>query len=135
MTAGTGQSPNNSFINCSPVGSNLGAMTTRHRSHIGGLLVAAFALLVLLFAACGGGTSDADAVTARLPEEGEATSSEAASGVETSNEAAAPELPYATGPAVLIAAGYEPPTNRVDSTGAFLPANGKPTLVFVDAIW
>ena len=110
-------------------------MTTRHRSQISGGVVAAVALLVLLFTACGGGTSDADAVTARVSGEGEATTPEVASGVETSIEAAAPELPYATGPAVLISAGYEAPTNRVDSTGAFLPANGKPTLVFVDAIW
>ena len=97
--------------------------------------MAAVTLLVLLFTACGGGTSDADAVTARVPKEGEALASEAASGVETSNETAGAELPYATGPAVLISAEYESPTNRVDSTGAFLPANGKPTLVFVDAIW
>lgn len=46
-----------------------------------------------------------------------------------------PDLGFPTGPAVLVAASYEPPTDRVDSTGAFLPANGKPTLVFVDAIW
>ena len=32
-------------------------------------------------------------------------------------------------------AGYEPPADRVPSTGAWLPANGRPTLVFVDAIW
>ncbi len=37
--------------------------------------------------------------------------------------------------AVLVAADYRPPKGRVDSTGAYLPANGKPTLVFVDAIW
>ena len=49
--------------------------------------------------------------------------------------APAPDLGFPTGPAVLVAASYEPPTARVDSTGAFLPANGKPTLVFVDAIW
>ena len=46
-----------------------------------------------------------------------------------------PDLGFPTGPAVMVVAGYEPPTDRVDSTGAFLPANGKPTLVFVDAIW
>ena len=44
-------------------------------------------------------------------------------------------LAFPTGPAVLVAPGYVPPGDRVDSTGAFLPANGKPTLVFVDAIW
>ena len=31
--------------------------------------------------------------------------------------------------------GYRAPVDYVPSTGAFLPANGKPTLVFVDAIW
>ena len=46
-----------------------------------------------------------------------------------------PDLGFPTGPAVMVVAGYEPPTDRVASTGAFLPANGKPTLVFVDAIW
>lgn len=37
--------------------------------------------------------------------------------------------------AVLVAPDYRPPKGRVDSTGAYIPANGKPTLVFVDAIW
>ena len=48
---------------------------------------------------------------------------------------APPDVGFPTGPAVLVVANYEPPPDRVDSTGAFLPANGKPTLVFVDAIW
>ena len=42
---------------------------------------------------------------------------------------------FPTGPAVLVPAGYQFPGDRVDSTGAYVPANGKPTLVFVDAIW
>jgi hypothetical protein len=42
---------------------------------------------------------------------------------------------FPVGPAVLVPVDYEAPTDRVDSTGAFLPANGIPTLVFVDAIW
>ncbi len=37
--------------------------------------------------------------------------------------------------AVRVPQGYAPPTDRVPSTGATVPANGKPTLVFVDAIW
>lgn len=37
--------------------------------------------------------------------------------------------------AVLVSADYRSPTNRIDSTGAYLPDNGKPALVFVDAIW
>jgi hypothetical protein len=36
---------------------------------------------------------------------------------------------------VTVAGNYEPPEDHVPSTGAYLPANGKPTLVFVDAIW
>lgn len=40
-----------------------------------------------------------------------------------------------SGPAVLVANGYQAPNDKVDSTGAFVPANGKPTLVWVDAIW
>ena len=48
---------------------------------------------------------------------------------------AAAGLDFPTGPAVLVSADYQYPGDRVDSTGAYLPANGKPTLVFVDAIW
>ncbi|MSP22833.1 MAG: hypothetical protein EXR66_07465 [Dehalococcoidia bacterium] len=40
-----------------------------------------------------------------------------------------------SGPAVLVANGYQAPKDNVDSTGAYVPANGKPTLVWVDAIW
>ena len=42
---------------------------------------------------------------------------------------------FPTGPAVLVAADFEMPEDRVASTGAYIPSNGKPTLVFVDAIW
>jgi hypothetical protein len=49
--------------------------------------------------------------------------------------AAQPAHEFPTGPAVTVPVGYEPPSDRVDSTGAHLPANGKPTLVWVDAIW
>jgi len=45
------------------------------------------------------------------------------------------EYDFPTGPAVLVEVGYEPPTDRVPSTGAHLPANGKPTLVLMEAIW
>jgi len=38
-------------------------------------------------------------------------------------------------PAVLVPVDYRPPAGRVPSTGAYLPENGKPTLIFVDAIW
>ena len=40
-----------------------------------------------------------------------------------------------SGGAVTVPRGYEPPTDRVPSTGASIPVNGKPTLVYVDAIW
>ena len=42
---------------------------------------------------------------------------------------------FPTGPAALVAADFQHSADKVDSTGAFLPSNGKPTLVFVDAIW
>jgi hypothetical protein len=42
---------------------------------------------------------------------------------------------FPTGPPVTVPVGYEPPDSYVASTGAYLPVNGKPTLVFVDAIW
>jgi hypothetical protein len=42
---------------------------------------------------------------------------------------------FPTGPAVLLPAGYQAPSDHVVSTGAYLPSNGKPTLVFVDAVW
>ncbi len=42
---------------------------------------------------------------------------------------------FPTGPASVTPVGYQAPGDHVPSTGAFLPANGKPTLVYVDAIW
>ncbi len=42
---------------------------------------------------------------------------------------------FPIGPASVVPAGYRAPGDRVPSTGAFLPTNGRPTLVFVDAIW
>jgi hypothetical protein len=76
----------------------------------------------LVLAACSGG----DAET-RAP----ATSAAAPA---TSSEAGAPVYDFATGPAVLVSNDFEPSRQHVESTGAYLPANGKPTLVFVDAI-
>jgi len=57
----------------------------------------------------------------------------AAGAAEPSTRDAAVALPARA--AVLVADNYEPPADRVPSTGAYLPSNGKPTLVFVDAIW
>ncbi len=42
---------------------------------------------------------------------------------------------FQVGPAITVEPNYEPPDDHVPSTGAHLPANGKPTLVYVDAIW
>ncbi|HJM88763.1 MAG TPA: hypothetical protein QF624_03935 [Dehalococcoidia bacterium] len=42
---------------------------------------------------------------------------------------------FLSGPAVTVPDGWEEPGDRVARTGAYLPANGLPTLVFVDAIW
>ena len=77
-----------------------------------------FALLAgaVLLAACSGGDEGAPAPSA------------------ASSDAAA-DAGFPTGPAVLVPDGYQFPGDRVDSTGAYVPANGKPTLVFVDAIW
>ncbi|MDO9444374.1 MAG: hypothetical protein Q7K37_03590 [Dehalococcoidia bacterium] len=56
-------------------------------------------------------------------------------GAATTPAASDATFAFPTGPAVVVEAGYAPPEDRVPSTGAFLPANGKPTLVYVDAIW
>ena len=79
-----------------------------------------FALLAgtALIAACSGGDEGAPAPSA---------ASSAATAVSDGG--------FPSGPAVLVPDGYQPPGDRVDSTGAYVPANGKPTLVFVDAIW
>ena len=42
---------------------------------------------------------------------------------------------FPTGPSVLVPPAYDPPDDGVDSTGAYLPVNGKPTLVYLHAIW
>lgn len=42
---------------------------------------------------------------------------------------------FPTGPAVMVPDGFTAPDEGVGSTGAWLPDNAQPTLVFVDAIW
>ena len=42
---------------------------------------------------------------------------------------------FPTGPAVTVPGGYTSPGEHVPSTGAWVPDNGQPSLVFVDAIW
>ena len=119
---------------CRRGGANLDRMTVVIRRSI---LIVSAALTGLLLLACGGTTDEPRSTDAAS---GALTTAEApaATPSEASGEVAATSadgLPYATGPAAVVAAGYEPPDDRVDSTGAYLPANGKPTLVFVDAIW
>ena len=80
-----------------------------------------------LAAACSGGDDGGSAAPAASSAP-TATSAAAAA-------AAAASYDFPTGPAVLVAADYQPPENRVDSTGAYFPVNGKPTFVFFDAIW
>ncbi len=79
----------------------------------------AFGVLLAAAGACGG--QDGAAVAER-PVERAPSSFDAALG-------------FSTGPAVLVPPGYDPPDDRVDSTGAYLPVNGKPTLVYLEAIW
>ena len=77
-----------------------------------GALAALLALGALLAVACGDSASDS----------------------QTADRVGASQgLP--NGPAVTVAAGYTSPEDHVPSTGAWLPDNGQPTLVFVDAIW
>lgn len=75
--------------------------------------VAIAALLGAVALACGGGNAPAATPPAAGP-----------SAVATSD-----------GGAVTVPSGYRPPADRVPSTGATIPVNGKPTLVYVDAIW
>ena len=42
---------------------------------------------------------------------------------------------FPTGPAVMVPDGFTAPDEGVGSTGAWLPDNEQPTLVFVDAVW
>ena len=120
---------------------NLEEMTTPTRSRFTALLVAALAVTLVAAGCGGGGDSGPSPLSAAVSDDTNAETSPGTSAAEgaTSTDAADPivasDFPYATGPAVTVPAGYEAPTDRVDSTGAFLPANGKPTLVFVDAIW
>ena len=84
------------------------------------------AALGMLLVAC----SDSPAAATATPT---ATGGMAEGSMTPSAEAMQYDFP--TGPAVLVSSGYQPPEDHVPSTGAYLPVNGKPTLVFVDAIW
>lgn len=85
-----------------------------------------------MLVACGGGSSSPASDEVGSPESS-ATATASAPARATADTTSTFTFP--TGPAVLVPAGYEPPGDIIDSTGAHLPANGKPTLVYVDAIW
>jgi len=91
-----------------------------------------FALgLVALLALAACGSTAPEATTADRSPDPVATGDAAPA----ATTAALPAYDFPTGPAVTVPVGYTPPSDRVDTTGAHLPANGKPTLVIVDAIW
>ncbi len=77
-----------------------------------GAFAALLALGALLAVACGDSASDG-----QLAERAGSTSG------------------FPTGPAVTVPEGFQGPAEGVGSTGAWLPDNEQPTLVFVDAIW
>lgn len=88
----------------------------------------------MLAAACGGGVAPVDEA-ARDAESAPVSAADAdASALPASGVGASP-YEFPTGPAVAVAAGYAHPEDHVPSTGAYLPVNGQPTVVFVDAIW
>jgi hypothetical protein len=88
----------------------------------GGLVLSLAILGAALLAACGGGG----------PPAGE---DQGATGTSGGGVASGSGYDFPTGPAVMVPEGYEPPDSHVPNTGTYLPVNGKPTLVFVDAIW
>lgn len=100
-------------------------------------LLAAGTLALLVMACSGSGGSDSaaggqageDPTSAERPTESPTDDDVSASAVPDAGDLAT------TREAVLVEPGYQPPDDHVPSTGAYLPANGKPTLVFVDAIW
>ena len=100
----------------------------RHRTPLLALLALACAALA---AACTGGGAPEPAAT---PEPAVTTATPEATATRTATPTPA-AYDFPTGPAVLVAADYVAPGDRVASTGAYIPSNGKPTLVFVDAIW
>ncbi|MBT5775406.1 MAG: hypothetical protein HOH95_13650 [Dehalococcoidia bacterium] len=94
----------------------------------------------LLLAACGGGAISETPASVDSADSSAASGASVTSGgvsAESTAAAGSPDVVYQfpTGPAVTVPVGYMPPGDRVPETGTYLPANGKPTLVFVDAIW
>lgn len=93
------------------------------------LALPALGLVALVAAGCSGGGGEEPAPPST------ATPTEVAPLATAAPTEAVVDLGFPTGPAVTVAANYAPPDDHVPSTGAYLPANGKPTLVYVDAIW
>lgn len=107
-----------------------GSWAERRVAERGGRVVgmlAVWGLFALLAAACGGGATARPAATV-------VEAATPAPDVRTSIAPAATAA-FPGGAAVTVPPGYQLPADRVDSTGAYLPVNGKPTLVYVDAIW
>lgn len=104
------------------------ALVARRRL-VAPIALAAFALVA---AACGSGATEATPTSEAPASSAAAVATGAALDSGTSAE---PTFDFPTGEPVLVPVGYEHPRAHVDNTGAFLPTNGKPTLVFVDAIW
>ena len=103
-------------------------------------LPAIVAAVALIAAACGGGTDGAPTLEGAdsNPVPVAPTTSGVTTGEQPADSGATPDAvsyDFPTGEAVLVPMGYEHSGDHVDNTGAFLPTNGKPTLVFVDAIW
>ena len=90
------------------------------------IVITSLAFGLVALACSSGGTPEAG--TPAL----DATGTTSAPATPTASDAT---FSFPTGPAVVVEAGYAPLEDRVPSTGAFLPVNGKPTLVYVDAIW
>jgi hypothetical protein len=110
---------------------NLGIRSGAERFTIEAMMLSRWSTLVLgLVALVAAGCEGVAAPSADTPAEG---SQPRASAVPPAQGGDLGSLP--SGPAILVAEGYQAPRDKVDSTGAYIPANGKPTLVWVDAIW
>ncbi len=97
------------------------------------VLPIAVGIFALLAAACGSGSTEATSAPEAPSSTVGSAATEVPSDAGVSSGAASYDFP--TGEPVLVPVGYTHPRDHVDNTGAFLPTNGKPTLVFVDAIW
>ncbi len=91
-------------------------------------------LVAVLTAACGGGETPAGEA-ARDAEPTPPSVAQVDAPSQPASGVAASQYDFPTGPAVTVAAGYAYPEDHIPSTGAYLPVNGQPTVVFVDAIW